>query len=316
MKRIMHLNLYCGEPLSWEPPKSPEQIEHDRRRVQDLLVKIGMAHLFQPGKDSYHLKIEVCSRKFHILMDELQKDPHLASSWNRVERIYTDQELSSAPLLEWGPTNQAIEDDYYDLKEDGYQGGPQASHRRCPACRAELEQVRDLWVDTRLMGKRDLSLTYSFEVILSARLARMLQEAGFTGFALRPVWDYRKPYQGEPKLYQLVVTHVLPPMASPPTEFEGEQRCEVCGTKTQYLKHTHFWGRIKYYEETDIYYTHEVLEKAWDFNATHERIGGLPDGHPLVLISQRVYRWLKEQGIKGWSARPVYLVEPGTLKRE
>jgi hypothetical protein len=271
---------------------------------------------FRTAPFGFDFKLEVNSQAFELWLQALQERPDLAPSHIRVERIYTDQDLSFAPLLEWGPTNQAIEDDYYDLKEDGYQGGPQASHRRCPACRAELEQVRDLLVDTRLMGKRDLSLTYSFEVILSARLARMLQEAGFTGFALRPVWDYRKPYQGEPQLYQLVVTNVLPPMASPPTEFEQEQRCEVCGTQTQYLKHTHFWGRIQYYEETDIYYAREVLEQAADFNATYERIGGLPDGHSLVLISQRVYRWLKEQGIKGWSARPVYLVGSSTLTSE
>ncbi|WP_448605522.1 hypothetical protein, partial [Thermoflexus hugenholtzii] len=70
------------------------------------------------------------------------------------------------------------------------------------------------------------------------------------------------------------------------------------------------------YEETDIYYAREVLEQAADFNATYERIGGLPDGHPLVIISQRVYRWLKAQRIKGWSARPVYLVESSALTSE
>jgi hypothetical protein len=112
------------------------------------------------------------------------------------------------------------------------------------------------------------------------------------------------------------VTNVLPPMASPPTEFEQAQRCEVCGTQTQYLKHTHFWGRIQYYEETHIYYPQEVLQRAADFNATYERIGGLPDGHPLVIISQRVYRWLRENKIKGWSAEPVYLVASGALTSE
>jgi len=40
----------------------------------------------------------------------------------------------------------------------------------------------------------------------------------------------------------------------------------------------------------------------------------LSASHPLVIISQRVYRWLRENKIKGWEARPVYLVESGTLK--
>jgi hypothetical protein len=300
--------------LGWSLASPPDKQAQEKAQVATLLREIGREKLYNPEKHWYPVDVDVRSGAFEILIKAAQESDLVRLI--RIERVYSSEELQAAPLLEWGPTNQAIEDDYYDLKEDGYQGGPQASHRRCPACRAELEQVRDLLVDTRLMGKRDLSLTYSFEIILSARLARMLQEAGFTGFTLRPVWDYRKPYQGEPKLYQLVVTNVLPPMASPPTEFEQEQRCEVCGTQTQYLKHTHFWGRIQYYEETDIYYAREVLEQAADFNATYERIGGLPDGHPLVLISQRVYRWLKEQGIKGWSARPVYLVGSSTLTSE
>jgi hypothetical protein len=300
--------------LGWSLASPPDKQAQEKAQVATLLREIGREKLYNPEKHWYPVDVDVLSRAFEILIKAAQESDPVRLI--RIERVYSSEELQAAPLLEWRLTNQAIEDDYYDLKEDGYQGGPQASHRRCPACRAELEQVRDLLVDTRLMGQRDLSLTYSFEIILSARLARMLQEAGFTGFTLRPVWDYRKPYQGEPQLYQLVVTNVLPPMASPPTEFEQEQHCEVCGTKTQYLKHTHFWGRIQYYEETDIYYAREVLEQAADFNATYEWIGGLPDGHPLVIISQRVYRWLKEQGIKGWSARPVYLVGSSTLTSE
>jgi len=302
MKRIVYASFIL------DSKKPFAEIEKDREWVLKILNRMRIRK-FRTASFGFDFKLEVNSQAFELWLQALQERPDLAPSHIRVGRIYTDQDLSSAPLLEWGPTNQAIEDDYYDLKEDGYRGGPQASHCRCPACRAELEQVRDLLVDTRLMGKRDLSLTYSFEIILSARLARMLQEAGFTGFTLRPVWDYRKPYQGEPKLYQLVVTHALPPMASPPTEFEQAQRCKVCGTKTQYLKHTHFWGQIKYYEETEIYYTWEVLQHAADFNATYERIGGLPDGHPLVIVSQRVYEWLKANGIKGWDTRPTYLVE-------
>jgi hypothetical protein len=301
--------------LGWSLAGPLDKQAQEKAQVATLLREIGREKLYNPEKHWYPVDVDVRSRAFEILIKAAQESDLVRLI--RIERVYSSEELQAAPLLEWRLTNQAIEDDYYTLHfKEGQAKGIAPYARDCPSCRAHLEQVRDIWVDTRLMGQRDLSLTYSFEIILSARLARMLQEAGFTGFALRPVWDYRKPYQGEPKLYQLVVTNVLPPMASPPTEFEQEQRCEVCGTKTQYLKHTHFWGRIQYYEETDIYYAREVLEQATDFNATYERIGGLPDGHPLVIISQRVYRWLKEQGIKGWSARPVYLVGSSTLTSE
>ncbi|QWK09354.1 MAG: hypothetical protein KNN16_08210 [Thermoflexus hugenholtzii] len=301
--------------LGWSLAGPPDKQAQEKAQVATLLREIGREKLYNPEKHWYPVDVDVRSRAFEILIKAAQESDLVRLI--RIERVYSSEELQAAPLLEWRLTNQAIEDDYYTLHfKEGQAKGIAPYARDCPSCRAHLEQVRDIWVDTRLMGQRDLSLTYSFEIILSARLARMLQEAGFTGFALRPVWDYRKPYQGEPKLYQLVVTNVLPPMASPPTEFEQEQRCEVCGTESRFLKHTHFWGRIQYYEETDIYYAREVLEQATDFNITSERFGVLSASHPLVIISQRVYRWLKEQGIKGWSARPVYLVGSSTLTSE
>ncbi len=315
MKRVASIHVYWGDKYG-KPPKTLAEKLRDEKLAQEILQKIrGMRNVkvAEEGPNYCDLKI-TGDESFRAVMEILQTASHLVG-YSRAWKTYSRQELQGAPLLEWGPTNQAIEDDYYTLHfKEGQAKGITPYARDCPSCRAHLEQVRDLWVDTRRMGQRDLSLTYSFEIILSARLARMLQEAGFTGFTFRPVWDYRTPYQGEPRLYQLVVTNVLPPMASPPTEFEQAQRCEVCGTQTQYLKHTHFWGRIRYYEETPIYYPTSVLEKAADFNATHERIGGLPDGHHLVIISRRVYQWLKEKGIKGWKAEPVYLVEPSTLK--
>jgi hypothetical protein len=301
--------------LGWSLAGPPDKQAQEKAQVATLLREIGREKLYNPEKHWYPVDVDVRSRAFEILIKAAQESDLVRLI--RIERVYSSEELQAAPLLEWRLTNQAIEDDYYTLHfKEGQAKGIAPYARDCPSCRAHLEQVRDIWVDTRLMGQRDLSLTYSFEIILSARLARMLQEAGFTGFTLRPVWDYRKPYQREPQLYQLVVTNVLPPMASPPTEFEQEQRCEVCGTESRFLKHTHFWGRIQYYEETDIYYAREVLEQATDFNITSERFGVLSASHPLVIISQRVYRWLKEQGIKGWSARPVYLVGSSTLTSE
>jgi len=318
MKRVASIHVYWGDKYG-KPPKTLAEKLRDERLAQEILQKIKEVRnveVAEEGPNYYDLKI-TGDESFRAVMQALQTVSHLVG-YSRAWKTYSRQELQAAPLLEWRLTNQAIEDDYYTLHfyKEELPKGISFYTRDCEVCRAPLEQIRDMWVDTRRMGKRDLSLTYGFEVILSARLARMLQEAGFTGFTLRPVWDYRKPYQGEPKLYQLVVTNVLPPMASPPTEFEQAQRCEVCGTESKFLKHTHFWGRIQYYEETDIYYAREVLEQAADFNITSERFGVLSASHPLVIISQRVYRWLRENKIKGWEARPVYLVESGALTSE
>ncbi|MBC7121544.1 MAG: hypothetical protein H5T33_08295, partial [Candidatus Methanosuratus sp.] len=265
MKKVTYIMIYWGDEYG-KPAKTSDERAQDEALAKEILrrvehmrdVKITEVNL---DREHYHLEV-TGDDAFRFLMETLQQAPHLVDNSSvRVWKVYTTQELASAPMLVWGVRNQSIEDDYYDLHKDGYRGGPNSSHRRCASCRAELEQVRDLMVNTRKMGKRDLSLTYSFEVILSPRLARMLQEAGFTGFTLRPVWHYTHPQEGEPPLYQLVVTHRLPAMASPPTQFEQIQHCPECNTTSYLLKHTHFWGKIRYYEETEIYYTREALDR-------------------------------------------------------
>jgi hypothetical protein len=305
MKRVAYLSLY------WHP-QSPEIGAETRRYVEELIGRYKLkVREFRTDRNScYFSPLDADSKRFRDLMAEIEKRSDIDDVGLKVWPSYTQRELESSPLLLWFFTNQAIEDDYYTLHfKTGQARGIAPYTRNCEVCRAPLEQVRDIWVDVRKMGKRDLSMTYTFEVILSVHLAQTLQESGLTGFTLRPVWDYRRPQQGEPRLFQFVVTHVLPPMASPPTEFEREQRCGVCGTESRYIKHTHYWGRIQYYEETDIYYAKDVLKTAADFNRTAERFGDLPVSKPYVLISQRAYQWLRGQGVKGWTVEPVYLVE-------
>jgi len=311
MKKVTYVTVYWGDEYG-RPPKTSTEKALDEALAQGILQRVERVRnirLTEVSMDGYHLE-GTGDEAFRFLMEILQPAAHLVNhSSVRVWKSYNRRELELAPLLVWRLTNQSIEDDWFDLEEDGYQGGPGTSHRRCSVCRAEMEQVRDLLLDVRKMGKRDVSLTYSFEIILSPRLARMLQEASFTGFTLQPVWHARKPHHGEPSLYQMVMTNILPPMASPPTQFEHGQRCEACGTETKFLKHTHWWGRVQYYEETSIHYPTAVLERTADFNATWEQLGELSSWRRLLVISPRVYRWLQEQGVRGWSAEPVVLVE-------
>lgn len=307
MKKIAHLLISWADEYG-QPSKTPEQLARDMQRVQEILERIGHGHLFSPESKSYHFDVEVGSRVFNTLIEELQKDPHLIGPAGiDIRKLYTQQELRLVELLIWGPTNQAIEDDYYDFFAEGEEH--RDLYRYCPACGAPLEQIREIIVNKARMGKKDVSLTYSNEVILSERVGRLLQEHGLTGFELWPVRHCKKPYKGEPTLYQLKVTHVLPPMASPPTAFEHFHHCDVCGRTSRFLKHTHWWGKIQYYEDTDVYYSHSVLEVVKDFNYTAEKFGELRVAHPMIIITQRVYRLLREHKVKHWAAVPVYLVD-------
>jgi len=302
MKRIVMASFLL------DPQKPPSKVEHDRQWVKKVLRQMGVRE-YREFPFSFNFDIEVGSPAFEIWIQSLQQRPDLIPRFVRVERRYTQEELEAAPLLLWRITSESIQDDYYGLYPSRDRKGVGDYVRRCEVCGAPLEQIRDLRLNTYKMPKQGLSMTYSREIILAPWLAQGLQDAGFTGFSLRPAWHYTRPHQGEPPLYQLVVTHTLPPMASPPTEFESVQHCEVCGTTSRFLKHTHYWGKIQYYEDTDIYYTRTALEQAQDFNRTAELFGVMRVAKPYVLISQRVYRWLREHKIRGWEVVPVYEAE-------
>jgi hypothetical protein len=161
------------------------------------------------------------------------------------------------------------------------------------------------------MGKKDVSLTYSFDVILSERMATILQERAVSGFALRSVQNYGKRGESAPRLFQLQVMNTLPPMAVPPTEFDRVRHCTVCGSTSYFLKRSDQWGNLQYYEDTDAYYPKEVLEVAQDPNYTAEWSGELPVAKPMVIISQRLFHLLRDHGIKHWEAVPVQLLGQG-----
>lgn len=310
MKKIASIGFSWSNEYG-QPPKTSEQLEQDKRRVQEILKRVGYGHAFDPERYYYDFhNVEVGSELFTVLIEELQKDPHLTRPGSiSIETHYTRQELESAELLVWGPTNQAIEDDYYELYIRTDDEGFGKLYKRCSACGARLEQIRDLIVNKTLMRGKDISLTYSDEVILSERVGRLLQEQGLTGCKLRLVHHYKKPYKGEPSLYQLMVTNTLPPMLSPPTEFEHFHDCAVCGRTSRFLKHTHWWGKIQYREDTDVYYPRHVLEVVQDFNHTAEWFGEQRVMHRWIIITQRVYRLLREHKVKNWAAVPVYLVD-------
>jgi hypothetical protein len=139
-------------------------------------------------------------------------------------------------------------------------------------------------------------------------MAHVLQDYGLTGFKLRTTGHYKKGYKNEPTLYQLVPDSNLPPMSSPPTEFERVQHCPDCHRTTQFIRHNHSWGEIEYRQEGEIYYPGAVLEEAKDFNYTSEWIGERLVAHPYVVISQRVYRLLREHELRGWTAEPLRIL--------
>lgn len=307
MRALVHIGF------SWRgyyplKQKSPEELAQDKQQIKRILERMGYGYMFHPEQPSYDLTLEQGDPSLRVLIEELNKRSDFASPHVRVEKQYNLQELASAELLLLRIPNHVIKEDYYWSYPEKHKNIIPV-FRRCPTCRAPLEQVRPLMVKKPLMKKKHISLTYQFQVVMAEWVGDLFHEQGLTGFELWPVQHYTQSYEGEPILYQLKPTNVLPPMAAPPTEFESIRYCEDCKHTSQFLKHTHWWGNIQYYEDTDVYYQRSVLEMVKDFNHTAERFGELPLTNREVIVTQRVYRLLQEHKVKDWEVVPIYLVD-------
>jgi len=287
MKRV----AYAGVSLN------PKRFEEDRKWVLELLKRMKVRRFKEEGL-SITFKIDVDTPAFSLWVEAMNERTDLTPHHIWVGHLYTIDELLSSPLLEWYPGS-------IYLGWEWKLGGP---YIRCQSCGSRLEQTGYLEVEERKLKGRGIVCTDRFEILISRSFKEKLVEAGFTGFKLLPVFRPKRGGEGEPAVYQLVVENILPPMASPPTEFEEREKCEVCGTEAKVLRHLHWLGRVPYHEFSEIYYPWSVLEVMADFNLSFEKIGKLPFASPLILITPRVYWWLCEQGEKGALVKPVYLV--------
>lgn len=307
MKAITHIGLSWRGYDRPQGPKTHDALKRDQRVVKEILEKTGFGQVYNADQPYYNFALERGDKRLDRLVQKLRERPDLASPHIRVERLFTRQDLEEVPLLIWRITNQSIKDDHYDLSAKPGRVGP--AYILCSVCRARLEQARDLILNPNHMGKKDVSLTYSFDVIFSERMAKLLEAQQVSGYTLRNVQNYGRRGADAPRLFQLQATNTLPPMSVPPTEFYPIRHCEACSSASYFLKHTHQWGNLQYYEDTDAYYPRAVVELAQDFNYTAEWFGELPIAKPMVIISQRLFRLLRENGIKHWEAVPVQLLD-------
>jgi len=210
----------------------------------------------------------------HKLCEERKVKLHLA----RFEMEYTKKELENAKYFNLQMRTYCSEfaEDYgtkYDYSE------------KCKCCGTGKKQVSDLIIDKSKMGKKDISLTYGFEVVISEKLHKLLLDNGITGFEVGAVRHKNNKMKNEPVLYQLFCSNTLLPL-NEQSVFHKEKYCECCGKSGLFLK------SLPYYNE-------ESLKDAKDFNYTYEYFGGGVSGTPYIIVSQKVYRLFKDNKIKG-----------------
>ncbi|HLK99655.1 MAG TPA: hypothetical protein VK539_03685 [Myxococcaceae bacterium] len=165
--------------------------------------------------------------------------------------------------------------------------------RACALCGAGAPQLGELRLNVgRIPKSRDLACTPGAEFIVSSRLAKAMRARRITGFQLRPVLS--KGGRPTDAWHQLLIPSATVE-ASPPTLFGGsyltpepdEARCPQ----------GHVLGRRLL---SPLHIARSSLQPL-DWQALRGRLGsrqGLFRPYPLFIISQRLYRLLKELKVR------------------
>ena len=131
-------------------------------------------------------------------------------------------------------------------------------------------------------------------LVCSADLAQALRQAEVTGLELVPVGPDR-PVQW----YGVRATNRLPPVAIPPTRLSRDRDL------TPQCAADHLWDSST---SSQLAYRRQDLAAA-DFNHTYEYVGDRRCASAYIVISQRVYRLLREAGVKRLSCAPIRIVD-------
>jgi hypothetical protein len=165
--------------------------------------------------------------------------------------------------------------------------------RACPLCGAGAPQLGELRLNVgRIPKSRDLAVTPGAEFVVSARLVKAMRAHRMTGFQLRPVLS--KGGRPTDAWHQLLIPSATV-KATPPTLFGGsyltpepdEARCPQ----------GHVLGRRLL---SPLHVARSSLEPL-DWQALKGLLGsrqGLFRPYPLFIISQRLYRLLKELKVR------------------
>ncbi|MDD5111845.1 MAG: hypothetical protein PHG85_04825 [Candidatus Altiarchaeota archaeon] len=240
----------------------------------------------------YSLVLEKGDERIQKLIDELNSFEN--SPILREERIYTKIETDSAELLVL--YIKALCGDGYNVYGTEFD-----KSSVCPVCGSGEVQKSDLIINKFEMGNKDIAVAYSFEIVISEKLAKILSENNLTGLELRPVRHYTTRMKNEPNLFQIIPTCTLPPLASPPSRLvKAKEYCKTCGKSGLFI-------------DPPFYYQKEDLSKVkvCDFDKTTEFFGikltrGIP--RQAVIISQKVYQILKKNKIRNIRGEPVHLI--------
>lgn len=220
-----------------------------------------------------------------------------------IQRTYSQNELDSARLL--------LLKTIKTFEPAGEECGTIYDNQNiCDICGAGIRQVSELILDLNTIPKNvNIARTISDEIIIDQEFVDILVNNNITGYQLDPVHHkglQKRSYGHQKKAWhQLIFTSTV---NVHPTTKTGENPFDEDKENMYRCKKGHTIG-------LDILSDLSVYENSWDGSdivATREFLGvnrGLLRTSPLLLVSQKLFRLMREKQFKGFTLEVAHLIK-------
>lgn len=181
-------------------------------------------------------------------------------------------------------------------------------------------QASPLYTDVNKLSKTiDFQQLLSDEVLINARLKNILKENNISGYNTLPVFRPKRIHRSGDDVtvingygiessiwYQLQVVSTAGPIIQPKTQF-GPSYIQLKPSTS---------GVYQYKDEglisspklgSSLYFSRKDFPKTDMVRTKELRIASMP--HPYILITQKLYRILIENNIKGFDVKPAFFVD-------
>ena len=205
-------------------------------------------------------------------------------------REYTKQELKEAKYFhvgvyypwEHGPLKDA---EYYGTKYE------YVHDHRCKDC--SKTQASELKLDVKKIGKKHF-VHIRPEIIITDYAKEVIESNQLNGYEILPASDYKN--RDEPKVYQLVVKNILPPLDDR-VRFEAYELypvsdCQFCSSKG--------------FPRSEFIYRTQEMEQFRDFNLTFEYLNTYQIR--LLIVSAKVKELFQKHKINLLRPEPVRFI--------
>lgn len=211
------------------------------------------------------------------------------------DEVFTEKERLAASFMRMVPNSHK---GGYPQPDGKYIDASYDENSGCSECTYGKIQNRPLRLSGSVkMGKRDdiSGIWWMRELIVTKRFKELAEKAGLTGCEFWPVIKHGKnePFED---IFQLKITGIMPKMAEETEIVQDSEYSNKCGHMRTYVE-----GRIRY--------NASELESVPDFALTQEWFGMWGEYWRWPFMSQKAYRFFKENKISGMRFYPPEILD-------